>query len=71
MLHLYSAISLCSLVHHAVGRYQIYVVLPLSESADVSLKSRDNTVTSFFSITGKMLCIMTYNKTQKSRHFVT
>ena len=71
MLHLYSAISLCSSVHDAMGRYQIYVVLPLSESADVSLKSRDNTVASFFSIAGKMLCIMTYNKTQKSRHFIT
>ena len=42
MLHLYSAISLCSSVHHAMGSYQIYVVLALSESADVSLKSRDN-----------------------------
>ena len=67
MLYLYSAIFLNSSVHHAVGSYQIDVVLPLSESADVSLKSRDNTVTSFFSIAGKMLCIMTYNKTVKRR----
>ena len=71
MLHLYSAISLCISVHHAVGSDQIYVVLPLSESAGVSLKSRDNTVTGLFSIAGKMLCIMTYDKTQKSRQIVT